>query len=86
MLGLALVIVLSQPTITLVLRDEERTVSVAEAERLLKSEDQSLQVAATLALGTRTTEPELITHLSPWNLHRERFQRQPAQAQIPDDQ
>lgn len=60
MLGaeLALVFALAQPpppTVTLILAGGDRVVSVVEAERLLKSQDQRLQVAATLALGTRPT-------------------------------
>lgn len=60
MLGaeLALVFALAQPpppTVTLILREGDRVVSVVEAERLLRSLDQRLQVAATLALGTRGT-------------------------------
>lgn len=60
MLGaeLALMFALTQsppPTVTLILVEGDRMVSVVEAERLLKSLDQRLQVAATLALGTRRT-------------------------------
>lgn len=55
---LTLLAVLAQqpgPTVTLVLGDEERVVSVEQAERLSQSNDQRLQTAATLALGTRST-------------------------------
>jgi hypothetical protein len=50
---LALVALLSQPTVTLVFRDREVTMTVAEAERQLATEtDLRWQVALTHALGT----------------------------------
>lgn len=51
-----------QPTVTLILRDEDRVVTVAEAERLLKSPDLSLRVAATLALGTLPDENPIVCY------------------------
>lgn len=67
MIGLELALVLAlaqspQPTVTLILREEDRVVSVVEAERLLKSKDQRLQVAATLALGTLPDENPIVCY------------------------
>ena len=75
-----------EPTVTLIYRDRpDVTITVNEAWRRLETtQDERERVALTLALGTRATEP-VIVNLSYSDFHRERFQRQPAQAPIPDN-
>jgi hypothetical protein len=86
-LELALILALAQPpqpTVTLILRGEDRTVSVVEAERLLQSPDQRLQTAATIALGTygtSTTVPGLPNTRARLDWEIRRGVRRPAQAQ-----
>lgn len=84
--SLVLIAVFSQPapTVALTIDGQTRIVSVVEAERLLDSSDTRLHAAAAIALGTRATEPELVT-LPRHDIERERWQRQPAQKPIPDN-
>lgn len=76
-----------EPTVTLVFRADEPTVTitVTEAwERLNVTRDARERVALVLALGTRSVAVKPL-NLAPYDLERERWQRQPAQAPIPDD-
>ena len=92
MLGaeLVLMIALQQPvpvpppTIALTINDMVVVVGLDVAERLLKSPSLRLRAAAEIALGTRPASPEPVS-LAPYDLERERWQRQPAQHPIPDD-
>lgn len=90
MLGLILAVTLSAQGFTdpnqvmLILRTGDRAVSVSEAEALLKSSDPSLQSAATIALGTRSTGnvvPGLPNTRERHDWEIRRGVRRPAQAQ-----
>lgn len=92
MLGaeLALILLLAQssePTVTLVFGTDRPDVKITVTEawkRLETTRDERERVALTLALGTRYVTPEPI-NLKHHDLERERWQRQPAQAPVPDN-
>lgn len=80
-LGAALLLQSSPPTVTLILRDGDRVVSVERAKRLLKSKDRRLQVAATLALGTQPSTVPAICSDRPARCETLRGRRLATQAQ-----
>jgi hypothetical protein len=81
--GLALALIVTEPTVDVVLTPDQPivTMSVAEAERVrLTTTDPKLRAALVWALGTRPTQS--VTKLESWDRERERWQRQPVNGKL----
>jgi hypothetical protein len=57
--------IVTPETVVLIIDQQEQLMTVAEAEKLLKSDETHLRAAATIAIGTLPEKPKCIT----WEQH-----------------